>query len=193
MIPFIRRMSKEIKIAPVDQYIIDQVRRIRKELGITAENLSEKVSPSKNIAFIGNIESSVKAATYTDHNLNIIARIFSEHTNKNYTIYDFYPENFLDDNPIVKTALKLPSVPGPARILRNLIASDYFDDARTLREITEKANEIEKMNWLPNSFSSPTHYAVGKNQLIRIDLQDGSVMYQKAPAVKKNNQEPNLE
>jgi len=181
-------MSKEIKIAPVEQYIIDQVRKIRLELQITAESLSKEVSPSGSTGFIGNIESAVKAATYTDHNLNIIAKVFSEKAaqlnhesiKKDYTLYDFYPENFLDDQPRIKTSVIIPRKEGSTNALNGLIEDlIYFTEPKSQRQITDDTNAKENMDRKAESFSSPLNYAVKKKKLIKIELADGAVLYQK--------------
>lgn len=183
--------KKEIKIAPVEQYIIDEVRKIRLSLNITAENLSVKVSPSESIGFIGNIESAAKAATYTDHNLNIIAKIFSESAKelnsdgikKDYTVYDFYPKEPLDDTPIIKTAYVTPVIPGPTNTLKRVIEeTDFFDKARSLKEITEYCNRLDDTERKTTSYTSPLYMATKNNKLIRVDLKEGTVMYCKPKA-----------
>ena len=180
-------MAKERRIAPVEQYIINEVRKIRQQLNITAEELSQNVSPSQDKSLIGNIESSVKAATYTDHNLNIIARIFTEKarntenssSKKEYTVYDFYPQDYVDDQPVIKTASKIVMPEGPAAALKKMIQTDFFINAKTIKEITDYANEIQNMNWKSTNFTSTVSYAAEKGELVRIDLQDGGVVYQR--------------
>jgi len=181
-------MAKDIKIAPVEQYIIDQVRKIRISLNITAESLSTKVSPSGSVAFIGNIESSVTPTTYTDHHLNIIARIFSEHARDlnddsikaDYTIYDFYPEKPLNDHPLTKTAVPILKQDGPTSALNEIIdKTNYLDEPKTLKQITEYSNQERNREWKPNNFTSPIGEAVKNKKIKRIDLKDGSVKYQK--------------
>ena len=183
-------MAKERKIAPVEQYIIDQVRIIRRELDITAEELSRRVSPSGDKSLIGGIESIVTSGTYTDHNLNLIAAIFTEKATalpdteiqKEYTVYDFYPEQPLDDAPLQKTVTDLKRKIGPAKCLKTLTEAGYLDDSRTLKEITTMVNELLEDVIPQTSMTSPINYAVMKGELIRIDLQDGTVLYQKAPS-----------
>lgn len=178
--------KKVIKIAPVEQYIIDRVREIRLKLNITAEKLSEKVSPSNSIGFVGNIESSAKAATYTDHNLNLIAAIFSKYAKelnddsiqKDYTVYDFYPKEPLDDTPIIKRAYITPLSPGPTNTLNRVIEeTDFFDIARSLKEITEYCNRFDSTERKTTSFTSPLYIATKNNRLERTDLKEGTVMY----------------
>lgn len=183
--------KKEIRIAPVEQYIIDEVRKIRLSLNITAENLSVKVSPSQSIGFIGNIESAAKAATYTDHNLNIIAAIFSDcakelnddSIKKDYTVYDFYPKDPLDDTPIIKKAYITPVKPGTTNTLNRVIEeTDFFDQPRSLKEITEYCNRLDNTERKTASFTSPLYMATKNNKLVRVDLKEGTVMYRKPKA-----------
>ena len=179
-------MAKEIRIAPVEQHIINQVRKIRQQLKITAEDLSQQVSPSKDKSFIGNIESSVKAATYTDHNLNIIAAIFSQKAKligdssvkKEYTLYDFYPEDYLDDKPIVKIASKIIHPVGKSDAVTELARRHFFDPGKSSSQTTNAINELLGEKFEQSALISTLAYAVKKGELIRIDLKDGGVLYQ---------------
>ena len=181
-------MAKEITIAPIEQYIIDQVRRIRQELKISAEDLSREVSPSNDKSLIGNIESSVKAATYTDHNLNIIASIFTDQAKliedscvkKEYTLYDFYPKDYLDDKPIVKTVSKIIKELGKSDAVTELARRSFFNDPKTSSEATVAINEFLHTNFKQSAVISTLKYAVTKGELMRIDLKDGGVLYQTA-------------
>lgn len=173
-------------IAPVEQYIIDQVRDIRNKLKITAEDLSEKVSPSGSGGFIGNIESAKLPAVYTDHSLNIIARIFTEHAaslnddslKKEYTLYDFYPKNKLDDLPIEKHIEKIPLGDGPTKGLYNLIKSGKaLETAQSITQITDEINKNENTAYKTTNITSSVHQAVKTGVLERVDLAEGKVGY----------------
>ncbi|SEB05036.1 hypothetical protein [Pedobacter hartonius] len=180
-------MAKEIKIFPVEQYIIDQVRKIRKALGITADQLSKAVSLSDSIGLVGNIESSAMAATYTDHNLNIIAKVFTEQAKKlkgkgvkkDYTVYDFYPKVPLNDTPIIKTNVKDGRAEGPTKSLYKVIGTDFLDEARSARQITDFSNGLDNTDRKPSSFTSPLFLATDKGVLERIELKEGNVLYRK--------------
>lgn len=68
----------------IERYIIERVREIREEKGITQEQLS--LSLGKNITFISQIEAPSKKAKYNIVHLNEIAKVFS------CSAKDFWPE-----------------------------------------------------------------------------------------------------
>lgn len=181
-------MSEHIMIAPVEQYIIDQVRRIRNQLGLSGAQLSAKVSSSKSTGLIANIESAAKAATYTDHNLNIIAGIFTElasqikdaEIQKQYTVYDFYPPAPMDETPIIKDSIKFDPVPGPTMHFNAMVEeTDFMDDARSISEITKEINRKFGTTYPVTSMSSTATYAVTKNIVERLFVGEDKVMYRK--------------
>lgn len=61
-------------IAPIDQYIIDVVRKKRKEKGMTQDDLADQLGVSKG--FIGNVESTKYIDKYSTAQLNLLAKIF---------------------------------------------------------------------------------------------------------------------
>lgn len=188
-------MAKEIKIFPVQQFTIDQIRMIRLDFGITANELSKKVSPSESAGFIAVIESIKSPAFYTDHNLNIIANEFSKYAEKiqrgldtvegnviqiktSYTIFDFYPKEPLSDVPQIKTKIDIPAEVGPTGTLNAILESkDFFDHQRTIKEITDYCNSFYNKDWKSTNFTSPLEYAVKKGKLKRVELPDGGVKY----------------
>ncbi|PAM94056.1 transcriptional regulator [Flavobacterium sp. IR1] len=74
----------ENSLAEIEKYIIQRVRVIRKERGLTQEQLSLKLD--KGVGFIGDIESPSKKAKYNVKHLNEIAKIFE------CSPKDFWPE-----------------------------------------------------------------------------------------------------
>lgn len=179
-------MTKEVKIFPVQQCIIDNVRAIRLELDITSEELSKRVSPSGSLSLIGNIESSKSIATYTDQILNAIALVYTEVSRsknlgkKDYTVFDFYPKNPVSDIPQVKTKLDILEESGPTGTLNAILETkDFFSQPRTIREITDYCNSFYNRDWKSNNLTSTLDYAVRKAKLTKIELPDGGVLYQK--------------
>ncbi|CAM3951501.1 hypothetical protein SAMN06265348_104122 [Pedobacter westerhofensis] len=181
-------MAKVIEISPVEQHIIDQVRQIREALNMTAEALSKLVSPSGSGGLIGNIESSARPETYTDHNLNIIAKIFTRRANelnvdhkKDYTVHDFYPRAALDDTPVNKRYLKPDRPAGPTKSLYRLTnETNFFDQLRTLKEITTRLNEEQNEERKTSNYTSAINLLRKNNILERIYLKEGTVAYRKA-------------
>ena len=74
-------------LEPIEQYVIDAVRRMRLEKNISQKELSYALNLS--IGFIGDIESSKSRAKY---NLS--------HINKLAEILDCSPKDFLPDSPL---------------------------------------------------------------------------------------------
>ena len=64
-----------MKIAPIDQFIIDRVREKRLKANMTQLDLSVELGVSKGL--IGNIESAKYAQKYSTAQLNQLAIIFN--------------------------------------------------------------------------------------------------------------------
>lgn len=178
-------------IAPIEQFIINQVRNIRTALKITSEDLSEIVSTSGSRGLIGNIESERNSAVYTDNNLNLIAKVFSEHAaeinddtlKKDYTLYDFYPKNILDDLPVEKHIDKIPLRNGPTKALYNYIKKgEMYNTRKSITQITQDINQSENTAYKTTNMTSPVEQAVRRGDLERIHLEEGKVEY----LIKKN-------
>ena len=60
--------------APIDQYIIDRVRDLRKKNNMSRDDLAFKLGVSKG--FIGNVESPKFVDKYSTAQLNELAKIF---------------------------------------------------------------------------------------------------------------------
>ncbi len=76
-------MSKGIQIEPIEQYVIDKVRQLRTEKGISQAELANLINVS--IGFIGNVENPKYRAKYNIVHLNEIAKVL------NCSIKDFFP------------------------------------------------------------------------------------------------------
>lgn len=76
-------MSKEVKSA-IDWYIVNRVREIRTEKGISQAEVAYHLDLS--VGFIGHIESSNFRAKYNTIHLNALAKLF------NCSPRDFWPE-----------------------------------------------------------------------------------------------------
>lgn len=178
-------MQKEIKIFPIQQYIIDQVRLKRNELGISAEELSLEIGSSSSL--IGIIESPSSPTTYTDHMLNIIAGVFTRRSlvlygkKQEYTLFDFYPKKTLSDIPQSKEKIKLPETVGLTSTLNKILdTQDFFIRPRTISEITEYCNSLTDKDWKSNNVTSTLDHAIAKGKLKKMELSNGAVLYQKA-------------
>lgn len=172
-------MDKEVFITPTEQHIIDQVRRIRLEAGLTQKKLSQLISPSEDSSMIGKIESVTTYHKYTDHNLNIIAKILK------CTIYEFYPEQVLSDTPQRKTVLPIPKGLGPTGVITLIIESreDYLKDPLTTKQITALSNSLNKESRPETDFTAILARFEESKSLKRIEEIDENnnilVKYQK--------------
>ncbi|WP_294347904.1 hypothetical protein [uncultured Sphingobacterium sp.] len=172
---------------PIELYLIIQVRRIRLDLNISAEELSNFLK--KGEKYIGHIESSAHNSKYNDEVLSEIAIYFSEIAklrqqelkdsgdsivNKTqYTIDDFYPKEILSNDKVLKEIPPIPPGVGPAPTLNALIEDQtFFKKAKTLNEIVIKANVVQNQNWEAKDFTRPLERAVkGKNKRLKVVLK----------------------
>ena len=72
------------EIAPVDQYVIDKVRKMREEHGLSQKELSLRMEFSEG--FVGHVENPNRRDKYNLNHLNTLAKIFS------CSICDFLPK-----------------------------------------------------------------------------------------------------
>lgn len=166
-------MGREIKITSTEQFIIDQVRRLRLEKGISQKKLSEIISPSSDTSAVGKIESITTSHRYTDHQLNIIANHFGR------SIYDFYPAEPLSDAPQVKTKVAIPKGLGPTGIINALLEEGrFFNEPRTIREITDYCNSLYSERRPVTDYTAILERVSEKGGLRKIELQGGNIQYQ---------------
>lgn len=71
-------------VTEIERYIIDQVKVIRKNHGLSQLDLSQKME--MNDSFVSHVESQSKRAKYNLNHLNLIAKIF------NCSPKDFWPD-----------------------------------------------------------------------------------------------------
>lgn len=74
-------------LTPIDQYVIDKVREIRKSKKITQEQIADFLKVSEG--YIGQIESTKFIAKYNLEALNQLAKLF-----------ECSPKDFLPENPL---------------------------------------------------------------------------------------------
>jgi transcriptional regulator with XRE-family HTH domain len=79
-------MSKSL-VSPIDQYVIDTVRKLRVEKGYSQKELGNMLDLS--IGFMGDIESTKTDAKYNLKHINELAKIFK-----------CSPKDFLPDAPL---------------------------------------------------------------------------------------------
>lgn len=187
---------------PIDLYIIIRVRKIRLDLDISGEEISEYLD--MNEKYIGHMESAGNNSKYNDEVLNKIAMYFSIIARKrqqelidskddtviktDYTIYDFYPEETLSDDKVIKQIPPIPEGSGPAATLRVLIEIGFFHKAKSLEEIISKSNELQNQAWEAKDFTRPLDRAVrGTNKRLIVVLnKEGLNTYKLLKKAKKD-------
>jgi ribosome-binding protein aMBF1 (putative translation factor) len=85
--------KKNPELSAIDQFVIDKVRQMRKDRGISQKELSHLLDLS--IGFIGDIESPKGRAKYNLKHINDLALIF-----------ECSPQELLPEKPIKKTKKK---------------------------------------------------------------------------------------
>lgn len=164
---------EDIKISPTAQHIINEVRKLRLELGLTQRELSKIMSPDSDFSIVSNIESIRRSNRYTDHQLNIIATHFGR------SIYDFYPAEPLSDTPQVKTKVAIPKGLGPTGIINALLEEGkLFSEPRTVREITDYCNRLYGESRPVTDYTAILERVSEKGALRKIELLGGNIQYQ---------------
>jgi transcriptional regulator with XRE-family HTH domain len=82
-------VNEQEHISPIEQYVIDYVRDLRKKENLSQEDIGNIIGKSKS--FIGNIESLNNRAKYNLTHINLLADYFN-----------LSPRNFLPENVILK-------------------------------------------------------------------------------------------
>lgn len=80
---------KKPGISGIEQYVIDRIREVRKQKGISQRSLSAMTDLS--IGFLGDVESVKSRAKYNLNHLNEIAKAL-----------ECSPKDFLPDKPLKK-------------------------------------------------------------------------------------------
>lgn len=73
------------KVSELDQFVIDRVKKIRRDKGLSQASLSAEMNYS--YGFIAQIESKTTPAHYNINHLNQIAKILK------CSLYDFFPKD----------------------------------------------------------------------------------------------------
>lgn len=95
-------MRLPVKISSIDLHIINNVRAIRKDLGLSQRTISKILNPLTDNNILGSIESRYNKETYNDEQLNKIAHLFTEKKNKRFSLKDFYPNTALIEELVEK-------------------------------------------------------------------------------------------
>ncbi len=80
-------MRRQEQISPIDQYVIDYVRRLRDIKNLTQTDISSIIGVSRE--FIKDVESSKRRAKYNIQHINALAEYF-----------EMSPKDFLPEKPL---------------------------------------------------------------------------------------------
>lgn len=72
------------ELSPIEQYVIDRVREIRKEKGLSQRDIAYQIDIDQS--FLAAVESPKGRAKYNLNHLNDLAKLF------NCSIKDFFPD-----------------------------------------------------------------------------------------------------
>lgn len=168
-------MKNQVLISQLNLYIINAIKRIRLELGLTQRDVSRIINVDADNNLLGSIESNFRSEKYTDENLNKLAKAFSKiNINKDYSIYDFYPKEPLEEVLIEKSVVDIPKNIGPTASLVLLLEKKetFLDDWHTVKEITDYCNKCLFTNWKTTDFTSVIARSVESGKLIRFSEND---------------------
>lgn len=162
-----------IRITPIAQYTIDAVRRMRLEKGISQRELSSAIGASPS--FVGNVENPNDPHKYQIHHLKPLARKLG------CGVHDLVPETPLpDDSYQIKTVTLIDEKMGPTAILYALLEEGFFNNAKTIGEITKRCNSFSDVKRKMTDFSSTLAKLIEKNILQKEEIDDNHVKYKKA-------------
>src|SRR5699024_8966828 len=120
----------------------------RLELGLSQRDVSRILYPESSSNLLGGIEGTARTDMYTDENLNKLANAFTELAQqqgnpKEFTLMDFYPPEPIPEVMVKKEIIEIPKVQGPTAVLNTILVSedDFFDEWRSVKEITEYCNQ----------------------------------------------------
>jgi transcriptional regulator with XRE-family HTH domain len=174
-------MERPVLISQLHLYIINAVRLIRLELGLSQRDVSKYLNSETDNNILGSIESNYRNEKYTDEHLNKLANKFSEILpNKDYSIYDFYPPQPIIETLVEKVVVDIPQNIGPTGAITMLLEDKdpFFNEWHTVKEVTKYCNEVLIRDWKTTDFTSVVARAEIVGKLLRYD--ENEPRYKKA-------------
>ena len=169
-------MKKIVIISSIHLYIINVIKKIRIELGLSFKEIADILEIDAINNPLGAIEGKSSTARYTDIQLNKLARSFtkisaSKGIDKIYTLSDFYPPTDFEERMVEKIIVKIdPTELGQTGTLHLLLLEEsdtFFDSWHTSKEIAEYCGNKAEKNWEAKDFTAVIEQAVKKGILIR--------------------------
>lgn len=175
--------STSVFISVTDQFIIDAVRTIRYNLGITQDELSDGIKVKH---LVGNAESAASPHKYSDYHLQDIVNIFNtkakrinqafiaknsaDRVKDDYTIYDLYPATKLLDELVQKSINVVSDKIYPTGAVNIIIdETDFLSTPRTTKEVTDFANSRFSKAWVTSEIGQALDRATARGLLIKTD------------------------
>jgi len=169
-------MKKIAIISSIHLYIINIIKKIRIEFGLSFKDIADILEIDSINNPLGAIEGKSSTARYTDVQLNKLARSFTkicvwEGIDKVYTLNDFYPPVDFEEKMVEKVIVKIdPTELGQTGTLYLLLVEEsdaFFDDWHTSKEIAQYCGSKAEKNWEAKDFTAIIDQAVKKGILIR--------------------------
>lgn len=162
-----------IRITPIAQFVIDEVRRRRLEKGISQRELSLAIGASSS--FVGNVENPNDPHKYQIHHLKPLSRKLE------CGVHDLSPKTPLpSDSYQIKTITLIDKKMGPTAMLYALLEDGFFNNDRTISEITKRCNAFSGIERKITDFSSTLEKLTKNNILQKEEIDANHVKYKKA-------------
>lgn len=169
-------MINIVKISSIALYIINRIRVIRVNLGISTRDVQKILDLDPDGSILGAIESNKNPAKYHDEHLNKLARAFTDKSHKlgyniTYTLNDFYPPTNFEEKMVEKIIIKIEAKElGQTGTLQLLVVEEndsFFDGWHSAKEIAEYCGNKADKKWEAKDFTAIIEQAVKKGILIR--------------------------
>lgn len=160
-------MSRK-KLKAIYIYIINEVKRIRINFGVTQLELSAEINDTPGNNLVGSAESNSTTISYNDHHLNVFANYFTylasklddeslkeNGLKKEYKIEDFYPQEPITESIVEKDIAHYPKGLFPSGAIFVLIEEKnvYLNEWRTIKEICDFCNKEFDKEWKQSDFT----------------------------------------
>lgn len=175
--------SEPIFISVTDQFIIDAIRTIRYNLGITQDELSDGIRVKH---LVGNAESAASPHKYSDYHLQDIVSVFNtkakeinqafiakdstDRVKDDYTVFDLYPPSRLVDELVLKSINVVSDKIYPTGAVNIIIdESGFLAVPRTTKQVTDFANSRFSKTWVTSEIGQALDRATTRDLLLKTD------------------------
>lgn len=168
-------MKEPVLISALALYIINRIRQIRIELGLSQRDVSRILYPDSDNNLLGIIESNSRTNGFTDENLNKLARAFSKRSkalglDNIYTVQDFYPPIPIEELLVPKDVIEVPKELKQTGTLHLLLIEKkdrFFNEWHSVSDIAAFCGKHADKVWTNNDFTAIVKVAVDDGKLVR--------------------------